>query len=468
HACCNIHRKPCQPSCLLGGTDLTRAAFAWPPIGMAPPAQAAIRSACDRCHAKKVRCIVTDNQSSCDRCKAQNAHCVFGPAGRNGRPPRAQATSKSDQSPIRPQNNRQILAMPSGSAVDPQNGQSNHTGPPSALPTDFAWDTFDFESAMGDCHNFDQHPSLDPNLINSDMDFISASNITAGEFALPPAPTTPTSSSEHHSIGPSQPESRGSFSEQSSALDTLRLLHQVQQKLRDVSASNQSRATWSCTNGTIEVGVFFKLMDDMLKIVGGFLSQLSDVDADVSFDLAMNLGTTMGNVVEVLEYLTHLITPAVSTHSTDLSRCPSTAGTMAADVPSASDSNAAAAGSRSPRHQRTAMGGNSMNVRIGSHVPDEATARSMLTKLLGAYLATAKTHIDGLRQHLTQASLASSSGSATSSALPQPRRDRSTGCVRLSTPDAQTPVFFTSELHWSVVQILNQLQTRLASLQPRV
>ncbi|KAF2773333.1 hypothetical protein EJ03DRAFT_347845 [Teratosphaeria nubilosa] len=441
---------------------------------MAPPVQAAIRSACDRCHAKKVRCLVTDNEGTCDRCKAQNAQCVFGPAGRNGRPPRAQATSDSDQSSVRPQNNRRILALPSGSAADPQNGQPNHTGPTAALPTDFAWDTFDFESAIGDCHSFDQHTSLDPSLINSDMDFISASNITAGELALPnPVPMTPTSSSEHRSIGPSQPESRGSFSEQPSASDTLRLLHQVQQKLRDVNTSNQSRATLSCIDGTIEVGVFFKLMDDMLKIVGGFLSQLSEIDAEVSFDLAMNLGTTMGNVVEVLEYLAHFITPGnasasgvASAHGTASSRRPSTADTMA-DVTRASGSSSAGPGSRSPRLQRTAMGGNSMNVRIGSHVPDEATARGILTKLLGAYLVNAKTQINGLRQHLTQASLASSAN-ATASAMPQPRRHRSTSCVRSSTPDAQTPVFFTSDLHWSVVQILNQLQTRLASLQPRV
>ncbi|KAL9107663.1 MAG: hypothetical protein Q9227_007470 [Pyrenula ochraceoflavens] len=52
------------------------------------------RSACDRCHRRKIRCVVGSEPRRCERCIAYKFSCVFSAPGRNGRPPCPQKASE--------------------------------------------------------------------------------------------------------------------------------------------------------------------------------------------------------------------------------------------------------------------------------------------------------------------------------------------------------------------------------------
>jgi hypothetical protein len=51
------------------------------------PMSAVKRTACDRCHGQKMRCIREETRAKCNRCMVVNAECVFGMARKAGRPP---------------------------------------------------------------------------------------------------------------------------------------------------------------------------------------------------------------------------------------------------------------------------------------------------------------------------------------------------------------------------------------------
>lgn len=56
------------------------------------------RLACDRCHAKKIRCVVRIQEKACTRCVKQNLSCIFSPPAKTGRPPHARARHASQSS----------------------------------------------------------------------------------------------------------------------------------------------------------------------------------------------------------------------------------------------------------------------------------------------------------------------------------------------------------------------------------
>jgi len=53
------------------------------------------RSACDRCHSQKLRCIKTGAQSSCDRCLKLKRLCRFGPRAARASPKHAEPIDPS-------------------------------------------------------------------------------------------------------------------------------------------------------------------------------------------------------------------------------------------------------------------------------------------------------------------------------------------------------------------------------------
>jgi hypothetical protein len=70
---------------------------------MAASVPLAKRLACDRCHAKKIRCSVQSSEKGCGRCIQQNLPCTFSPPAKTGRPVRSksmQNTSASSSSGV--------------------------------------------------------------------------------------------------------------------------------------------------------------------------------------------------------------------------------------------------------------------------------------------------------------------------------------------------------------------------------
>jgi hypothetical protein len=53
------------------------------------------RTACDRCHGQKMRCIREGTRAKCNRCLAASAQCVFSIARKAGRPPASSISSKT-------------------------------------------------------------------------------------------------------------------------------------------------------------------------------------------------------------------------------------------------------------------------------------------------------------------------------------------------------------------------------------
>ncbi|KAI9736194.1 MAG: hypothetical protein M1834_001079 [Cirrosporium novae-zelandiae] len=54
---------------------------------MAHPTAQKRRSACDRCHSQKLRCLKQPGNGNCDRCLKLGAQCIFSPSMRGFRPP---------------------------------------------------------------------------------------------------------------------------------------------------------------------------------------------------------------------------------------------------------------------------------------------------------------------------------------------------------------------------------------------
>ena len=58
--------------------------------------QPAVRSACEPCHERKIRCIISVDGGSCDNCKSRRMSCFFLPRARSGRRPIANHASETD------------------------------------------------------------------------------------------------------------------------------------------------------------------------------------------------------------------------------------------------------------------------------------------------------------------------------------------------------------------------------------
>ncbi len=78
--------------------------------------QPAVRSACEPCHERKTRCIISRDGGSCDSCESRNLSCFFLPRARSGRRPITHHAAEIDGS-------------------SPSTNQSSSGGRPSQLPT---------------------------------------------------------------------------------------------------------------------------------------------------------------------------------------------------------------------------------------------------------------------------------------------------------------------------------------------
>ncbi|CAI6338011.1 unnamed protein product [Periconia digitata] len=62
----------------------------------------AARTACDRCHGQKMKCIREPGQSKCNRCLPSHFECVFSPSRKAGRPLAGRALNPTKTSPATP------------------------------------------------------------------------------------------------------------------------------------------------------------------------------------------------------------------------------------------------------------------------------------------------------------------------------------------------------------------------------
>ncbi|KAF2717069.1 hypothetical protein K431DRAFT_163063 [Polychaeton citri CBS 116435] len=449
-------------------------------------ANALIRSACDRCHQKKVRCIMSKHRDVCDRCAEHRTTCVFSPSGRNGRPPRSQP-------PAEPAPSQAPLVTPPESASSSTDGD-NTSGQPK-ITNDSASSSFldsismtrePLTSSLDPTWSFVEDgpfgplSPVDPSLLgtNSEADHHSVSMtddaMMQNFFHTPPSFDFTRSSEDS-----SQILSNGcAISEPPSTSETLRLLHIVQQKLHE-ECSKQSFLTSTSSSRPLDrrldLGTFFQLIDEMQDVVHRYFDVLLSAGSKIpcDFSSAMALATTMGNVVEVYEMIARCIVmasnpmsvygigrhrgsfsrPSFSRHSSTRHRDDLTNGMEMQGLDAARTNSSMT--TQDPEDTLASQ------VNIGSYIPSEDITRRILADVLLYQMSISQKLLDQLRQHIVQAESASMTTSAFATA------NMATTSSGISSPASQTTLaFFTPELHLTVVQLLNQLQLRIAKLEP--
>lgn len=462
-----------------------------PVPSMAPPT-VNVRSACDRCHGKKLRCIISGQSNVCDRCAEQGATCVFSPAGRNGRPPRTQPPA--DRAPSRD---------PLAAAPSPASG-SNAEGPPApsggpaqasynpssqshvndaSLRLSPFWNSLEPSSTFMEDGPFARLSPMDPPLLD-----------TSGEAGQPPPAftddtlmyeflqrTPPYSSASVEFPLHSDPQAVSQGATASGpppASEPWRLLHVVQQKLREESSKNNLSMPSSSSRPaqkTLDLGIFFQLIEELHGIVYQSIDAFSHTETQnrCDFSTAMALATALGNIVEVAEFIADrsvkipnpLPTPATSHYRPHSSRssCSHSPSTRHLEdtqqltgVPTIEDSRASSLLTKSCSDDNRGL-----QVRVGSFTPPEEVARPMLADLLLHQLYDSQRLLGQVRQRLVQAE----------STLPTPlgvsALPHAAGGGFSVTSSTNPPMlgFSTHEFHWTVVQLLNQIQTRIARLE---
>ncbi|KAK2848542.1 hypothetical protein FQN49_005618 [Arthroderma sp. PD_2] len=139
-----------------------------------------LRSACNRCHAQKLRCLRsegTEAGSKCDRCRRASVPCVYSPPNRIGRPARSGVTSatssatssrkegrgsprnppqRSPPKSPQPQSPQQFFSSTHGSTMDPLKEDSR-------IFEDLHWDETNFKADLISFH----HDTTPPPLVSS-------------------------------------------------------------------------------------------------------------------------------------------------------------------------------------------------------------------------------------------------------------------------------------------------------------
>lgn len=265
------------------------------------------RSACDRCHARKVRCVMSRQQNVCERCHAQNVHCVFSSPGRNGRPPHSfrqaeQSTSESTSSSAAAA--ASLASANSTSQTDLRDGLVGSTIYPPQLDNDRSTLAHGFpqnlDYTMDDSALYPEFESDGESHANQHhhtdviMQELLQNSSSIASIVEQPAASGPGSGSTTETIG--------------SLSETMRLLHMIQQRLYEERAViNNSVATASMPSGHTanapDYGIFFQLIDQMHDILHKGFDDLLSESATQPCDLThcMSFTTAIATVLEVYE-----------------------------------------------------------------------------------------------------------------------------------------------------------------------
>lgn len=92
----------------------------------------ATRLACDRCHSKKIRCIIQGDSKACVRCLKQGLRCHFSPPAKTGRPAHSKMRrTNTAPSPSLPRNQ----TSPTFSVTVPSESMSLSPSPATSFPS---------------------------------------------------------------------------------------------------------------------------------------------------------------------------------------------------------------------------------------------------------------------------------------------------------------------------------------------
>lgn len=302
------------------------------------------RSACDRCHAKKVRCVLGRHQGICERCLTHNLQCIFSSPGRSGRPPHSsRQTEESSSEPT------------SSSAAATSLASVNSTTQPD-LRDGFGGSTISLTqldnetSALGTgfSHNIDYNMN-DPSLYSQ---FESDCEIYANQQhpqdmimqELLQNSSSIASIVEH----PAAPGSCPATETTGSPSETMRLLHVIQQRLYDEKAGMKTSVTTAFVSPghaprVPDYGIFFQLIDQMHDILQKWFDNSLSNSAIPPYDLttSMSFTTALATVLEVYELVARC---GISMMSPSLSLSSSTSLTAGSDAAVSSSSSAPATG----------------------------------------------------------------------------------------------------------------------------
>nr|WNS47928.1 CapM [Capnodium sp. TTI-000886] len=451
---------------------------------MAAPA-APIRSACDRCHQKKVRCILGRNRDICNRCAEHRIACIFSPPGRNGRPPRNQ--SSSDRAPsqaplLTPQSwafsgNSDELSAPLAGVNKPANDTSSHSHVENVTLAADPFSTSLEDTWTLEDNLLDRLNSVEPQMLDMNGEIDSAppthneDPMIGGFFPTIPG-SMPGTSESFRNRDQQNTGQMNATPEPLSASETLRLLHIVQQRLLEESSKNGLSMSSSPTRASskkLDLGTFFQSIEEMHDVVNRYFDGLSQAGTKFpcDFSTAMALATTMGNAVEVYELIARFSARTPSTassrtkpHQRNHSSRLSFSHHRPSIHPLGNAQHMTEAQHLEDSHIACGLEASSISqVRIGSFTPSDDVARRILADVLLYQMSVSQKLLNQLRQHLVQAespSFLSSSVFSTGSSL-------SNGDPNSTQSSAIS--FFTPELHLTVVHLLNQLQTRIGKLE---
>ncbi|EED14358.1 hypothetical protein TSTA_105690 [Talaromyces stipitatus ATCC 10500] len=389
------------------------------------------RSACDRCHAKKVRCVLNRHQSKCEGCLIHNIRCVFSSPGRSGRPPYSsrQTDESSSDSTSSSATAAAGASANSNTQTDLRDGLGSSTislsqldNETSALGHGFPQNiecTMDepylYTQFESDCEVFgSQHQPPDvimqEILQNSDLIGLNADQMAASGPGL----TT---------------ENIGSLTE------TMRLLHVIQQRLYEERAvMNVSVTTTSIFPGHAakapDYGIFFQLIDQMHDIlqkwVDNFLSNGATQPCDLT--ASMSFTTALATVLEVYELVARcgilMLSPSPPPSSSSSSSLSAGSEAVSSSAPatgrhrsSASDVDKPGAvqdlGRRGSQHFMTSSSGslptsdsvnNQGRVWVGSFSPSQEISQRILACVLDHQISISqKLFTQARRQFFVQA-----------------------------------------------------------------
>lgn len=345
----------------------------------------------------------------------------------------------------------------------------------SSAPHDPFWGSFDPSSLLAEEGLFDHVNVIDPELagppVGNDVNMFSiiGEGGSTHDAAMDDRPSLGFETN-NHSGDQTQLDISSTTRQETTNQGTpsgdemLRMLHTAQQRLREQRAQHglHRHTTTSTTGRSVDIGIFFQMIEFAHETIRRSLPKFCNNDGNMTCDITAGLAfaATLNSVVEVYELIVAWDSSSPSPSSyTSGSRPSSSDGwnssrTRPQSNLNSSDSdisdNSAIRPASEPQQR--------FQVRIGTFFPSEAVSRRILADVLVTEVHTSSKMIDRLRQHIFQ-----SQSSATASALlsVQPGEGSNSSSSSLASLNDT----FSSEMQWTLIQLLNQLQTRIARIE---
>lgn len=392
-----------------------------------------IRSACDRCHHKKIRCVPSRQANICIRCLELDLSCVFSPPGRNGRPPRNSAPDNSWASRSRSSTDH---------ASRPQDDNcistSSATVSTSSLVEDASMmssNLLDFVHAEGlpqqlqDPNSFhDNFPTpIDLSEMQSPGLFTLDNELNLTHTAFPDhgleqpnlTSSQPSSSMLSQSTTNMTAQSQGSSSMEDdqyqrtltklpSSSETTHILHVIQQDLHEVKAKVD--ISQSLSSSSTNFSEFFQLVERFHSLIRSFFASVPNptteaTTAPCDFMTAISFVGTIVAMMDIYEVLAcRCVTPYHDSQQSTINRaCDSTMldTELSGSISSPETSNIYTSISTSAAVPQPVIF-NPDTVQIGCFTPSRDLAHWILTSILLYDIRTSRNLTDQMRRRFLQ------------------------------------------------------------------